>query len=61
MKTLFKESKTTKADGTGIGLIGAYNMIVVDFLGKIECKTKKGEGTTFIITVPLNFKNKVVQ
>ena len=56
METLFKESKTTKTTGTGIGLLGAYKMVVADFSGKLECETEKGKGTTFIITIPLNLE-----
>ena len=53
--SLFKERVTTKSatDGTGIGLYSSYRLIVVDFKGKISFETKKGEGTKFVIEIPM--------
>lgn len=53
-KKLFEPFFTTKpvGEGTGLGLSIAYNTIK-KHEGKIEVKSKKGEGTTFTIAVPI--------
>jgi two-component system cell cycle sensor histidine kinase/response regulator CckA len=51
---LFEPFFTTKevGRGTGLGLAMAYS-IVADHQGRIECKTRPGEGTSFEITLPV--------
>lgn len=52
---LFKEMITTKGkNGTGLGLYMSYSNIKAHFSGDITVETKKGEGTTFNIILPLS-------
>lgn len=46
---------TTKEEGTGLGL-SIVASIIEEHKGRIDIKSKEGEGTTFIITLPLNDK-----
>ncbi|NLM01201.1 MAG: two-component sensor histidine kinase [Treponema sp.] len=48
---IFEPYFTTKTTGTGLGLTMAYK-IIREFGGNIEVKSKLGEGTIFIITLP---------
>ena len=51
---LFKEMITTKGkNGTGLGLFMSYSTIKAHFRGDIRFESKKGEGTTFYIVLPL--------
>ena len=51
---LFKEMITTKGkNGTGLGLFMSYSNIKAHFNGNMRYETKKGEGTTFYIEIPL--------
>lgn len=51
---LFKEMITTKGkNGTGLGLFMSYSNIKAHFNGRMSYKTKKGEGTTFYLEIPL--------
>lgn len=51
---IFKNILTTKGtNGTGLGLYLAYSVIKGNFNGDIIFETKKGEGTTFYVTIPL--------
>lgn len=51
---IFKNILTTKGTiGTGLGLYLAYSVIKGNFNGDITFETKKGDGTTFYITIPL--------
>lgn len=51
---IFKNILTTKGTGgTGLGLYLAYSIIKGEFNGEIDFNTKKGEGTTFSIKIPL--------
>ena len=51
---IFKNILTTKGTGgTGLGLYLAYSVIKGEFNGKIDFNTKKGDGTTFTIKIPL--------
>ncbi|MBT1071401.1 sensor histidine kinase [Pelotalea chapellei] len=49
---IFDPFFTTKADGTGLGLSISYG-IVENNGGKIEVKSRLGEGTTFTISLPV--------
>ena len=49
---IFDPFFTTKKGGTGLGLSICYN-IVKSHQGEIEVKSKAGEGTTILITLPL--------
>ena len=52
---LFKEMITTKGkNGTGLGLYMSYSNIKAHFSGDITVETKKGEGTSFNIILPVN-------
>ncbi len=52
---LFKEMITTKGkNGTGLGLFMSYSNIKAHFNGDMKYETKQGEGTTFILEIPLN-------
>ena len=52
MGKLFDPFFTTKEKGTGLGLAISYG-IVQRHLGKIDVETRLGEGSTFIITLPI--------
>ena len=53
---LFSHQFTTKAvgKGTGLGLAIAQQIIVEEHAGAIEVNTKVGEGTEFVLTLPLD-------
>ncbi len=51
---------TTKEEGTGLGL-SIVARIVEEHKGRIDIKSKEGEGTTFIIILPLNEINNKEQ
>ena len=51
---LFKEMITTKGkNGTGLGLFMSYSNIKAHFNGNMRYVSKKGQGTTFFIEIPL--------
>ncbi|MEH2315883.1 hybrid sensor histidine kinase/response regulator [Nostoc sp.] len=52
---IFEPSFTTKAvgKGTGLGLAISYQIIVDKHNGQINCLSMPGEGTKFIITLPM--------
>ncbi|MBR8836141.1 MAG: hybrid sensor histidine kinase/response regulator [Stigonema ocellatum SAG 48.90 = DSM 106950] len=52
---IFQESFTTKpvGKGTGLGLAISHQIIVHKHNGKINCLSTPGEGTKFIITLPI--------
>ena len=51
---VFKNILTTKGiAGTGLGLYLAYSVIKGNFNGEIDFDSKKGEGTSFHIRIPL--------
>lgn len=52
VKNLFVPFFTTKAAGTGLGL-AISQRILQDAGGAIEVKTREGEGTTFLVFVPV--------
>ena len=53
---VFQPFFSTKEEGTGLGLSIATR-IIEDHGGRLELESKKNEGATFIITLPLNFNN----
>ena len=44
--------------GSGLGLNIIYNIVTVQLKGTLECKSEKGQGTAFIMTIPINQGNK---
>jgi len=54
-KRIFEPFFTTKAVGlgTGLGLSVSYMIITQNHNGTFECQSKLGEGTKFIIRLPL--------
>ncbi len=48
---------TTKEEGTGLGL-SIVARIIEEHGGRIDIKSKEGEGAIFIITLPVKDKNK---
>ncbi len=55
---LFDPFFTTKevGKGTGLGLSVSYQIIVDKHRGKLTCQSVKGEGTSFIIQIPISHK-----
>ena len=52
---IFDPFFTTKAEGKGVGLgLAVLYGIIEAHGGEVEVKSRVGEGTTFIITMPLN-------
>jgi len=49
---IFEAYYTTKAEGSGLGLMTAYNS-VMEHGGKIDVDSQKGKGTTFTVTLPI--------
>lgn len=52
---IFEPFFTTKptGQGTGLGLSMSYDIVTKSHGGDLKVETKKGEGTTFIITLPI--------
>lgn len=48
------KSRSREVGGTGLGLSITKSVILLHH-GKIDVKSKVGEGTTFIVTIPLNY------
>ncbi|MDP4085727.1 MAG: ATP-binding protein [Bacillota bacterium] len=46
---------TTKERGTGLGLMVSFK-IIEEHMGTVKIDSKEGEGTTFYITLPINFQ-----
>ncbi len=51
--SIFDPFFTTKEEGTGLGLTVSYR-IIENHGGKIEVNSRQKEGTSFIITIPVN-------
>jgi signal transduction histidine kinase len=54
MNRLFQPFVTTKEKGTGLGLLYCKNAVEAHG-GKISVRTAKGKGTTFDISLPLEY------
>jgi signal transduction histidine kinase len=56
MDKIFQPFFTTKppGEGTGLGLSLCYDIITKGHGGEIKVETKEGEGSTFLINLPLN-------
>jgi signal transduction histidine kinase len=56
IQKIFDQFFTTKSvgNGTGLGLAIAYSIVVEKHGGTLTCHSKLGEGTEFLITLPLN-------
>ncbi len=52
LEHVFEPYYTTKANGTGLGLTMVYK-IIKEFQGDIQVESHVGEGTAFIITLPV--------
>jgi signal transduction histidine kinase len=52
IERIFYPFYTTKKEGTGLGLAIAYR-IVDEHHGNIDVKSVEGEGTTFVIDIPI--------
>jgi signal transduction histidine kinase len=50
---IFEPYFTTKIDGTGLGLTMVYK-IIKEFFGDIYVTSKQGEGTSFVISLPVH-------
>lgn len=57
LDNIFTPYFTTKNEGTGLGL-SIVERIVFSHKGKIRALSKKGEGTSFLIDLPLENKNE---
>lgn len=57
---LFNPFFTTKpvGKGTGLGLSISYQVVVEKHQGQLECISTPGQGTTFVITIPISPKVK---
>jgi len=53
MSHLFEPFFTTKPDGTGLGL-AITQRIIHEHRGKIDVESRPGQGTTFIVTLPVS-------
>ncbi len=56
MPKLFDPFFTTKqvGKGTGVGLSISYQMIVEKHDGNLRCHSTLGEGTEFVVEIPIN-------
>ena len=56
-KKIFQPFFTTKEEGTGLGL-SIVTRIVEEHGGEVDLISNENEGTTFIITLPMNPVNQ---
>ena len=63
MDKIFQPFFTTKpaGQGTGLGLSLSYDIITKGHGGELKVETKEGEGSVFIISLPVNNKNETHQ
>ncbi|HOV27138.1 MAG TPA: sensor histidine kinase [Pseudobacteroides sp.] len=56
IKKIYEPFFTTKRGkgGTGLGLNLVYNIVTKEYKGNIKCKSTIGNGTTFIIRIPVS-------
>ncbi|MBR5096868.1 MAG: two-component sensor histidine kinase, partial [Treponema sp.] len=52
LSRVFEPYYTTKASGTGLGLTMVYK-IVKEFSGDIQVESREGEGSAFVISLPI--------
>lgn len=52
-RKIFRYFYTNKKTGTGIGLASSHHLIKKEFSGKIKIESLLGEGSNFIIKIPL--------
>ena len=59
---IFQPFFTTKptGEGTGLGLSLSYDIITKGHGGTIEVETKEGEGTTFVVTLPMQLNSSIL-
>ena len=61
LEKIFDPFYSSKSDkGTGLGLFITYG-IVQKLGGQIKVKSELGVGTTFIVTLPINYKGEPIQ
>jgi signal transduction histidine kinase len=55
-KHLFEPFFTTKpvGKGTGLGLSISYQIVTQKHLGQLQCISTQGQGTEFVVVIPLN-------
>ncbi|BAY87230.1 multi-sensor signal transduction multi-kinase [Calothrix parasitica NIES-267] len=60
INNIFNPFFTTKpvGSGTGLGLSTSYSIIVDKHRGNLSCNSTDGEGTEFIIELPLNYQDE---
>jgi signal transduction histidine kinase len=60
---IFDPFFTTKAvgHGPGLGLSISYQIVVEKHLGQISCISAPGEGTEFIVEIPLHLTAKLTK
>jgi signal transduction histidine kinase len=58
MARMFKQQFTTKAEGSGIGLLTIKTIVEHELKGTIEVESKEGVGTTFTIGMPIKLKRE---
>ena len=60
LERIFEPLFTTKAKGTGLGL-SVCTSLIEKHKGKLEVKSEAGKGTTFIVYLPIDLKNRVTE
>jgi signal transduction histidine kinase len=58
-RRLFDPFFTTKSvgKGTGLGLSISYQIVVKKHSGRIKCNSSPGQGTEFVIEIPIRQRN----
>lgn len=61
VESIFKPGFTTKSEGVGMGLGLPISLrIVEEHGGRIDVQSQPGEGTTFVVVLPVRFRGKAV-